>query len=150
MSRVHRVTSFDKFSAELERRQPEFVAVQASRMPARGLFRTSMTGSVGRLGDYDHGLLYVVGFPKKQRQHREHLFTSFQSEYGLADNIERNKRVMAVLLAGEIRVGQLGLMLAGTEVYLSEPNLEPMSEERLELLHEQALEYDVTAPPFIT
>lgn len=150
MSRLRRIKSFNGFSEELQERNPRLVVVQADCRPARGLFSTFMTGSVGHLGDFQHGLFYTVSAAKRQRNYIEPIFTAFQSEYGFADHLERNKRTMQLLLAGEVRIDLLKTALPEADVYLAGPNpLQPMAEQELELLHEQAQEYDVVAPTFV-
>lgn len=149
MSWTRKIKSFEKFSNKLQVQEPGLVVVQADRRP-KGMFATSYSPTVGSIGNYEHGLIYAVRDAKKQRTYREPLFTTPQSEYGIADSPERNKRVMAVLLAGEVRVGQLSLLLPGAEVYLAGQDItEPMSEETLEQLHREALEYEVAPAEFI-
>jgi hypothetical protein len=108
-----------------------------------------MTGAVGQLGDFQHGLFYTVQ-AKRQRSYIEPIFTAFQSEYGFGDHAERNKRIMQLLLAGEARVDLLKSALPEADVYLAGPNpLQPMPEQELQLLHEQAQEYEITVPSFV-
>jgi hypothetical protein len=143
---VRKIKSFERFSNELLAGSPELVVVQADRRPVR--FGTSLTAAVGRLGTYHHGLIYTVGDAEKQSLYREPLFTASQSEYGFGDADERNKRMLEVLLAGAIRVGQLSLTLADTEVYLGDADLQPMPQEKLEAMFVQARDFGVTPPEF--
>lgn len=142
-SSTKKVKDFNEFVEQLRSGSPSRIIIEASREPATGLFKTSLTGAVGRLGQYDHALLYTVKFGKKTRRYWEPMFSAFQSERGFADAEERNKRVMAVLLAGEERVNYLREQFPGIDIQLGNGRDEPFTPDILAKLHAQAKEYGV-------
>ena len=148
MSRLYKIKSFDNFSEELQERMPSTVVVQAARQPASGQLSTSFTSDASELGDFQKGLLYSV-IAKGQRSYMEPIFTSFQREFSFADTTEQIKRVLQLLLAGEVRVGLLRTALPETDVNLAGSNaLQPMNDQELMRLHETAERYNVEVPAF--
>ena len=152
MNRTRKIRSFDKFSDELLRRQPEIVAIQANfanSLRFSNWFIESMTMD---FPDVDYSLLYFVRASGDRTKHKERLFTASCRQESFADHVSRRDLNAArALLAGQIRVAQLSLMLADTQVYLASPgaDLSPMPQEELDRLHEDAQARHITPPALI-
>jgi hypothetical protein len=102
------------------------------------------------LGEYQHGLFYSVRGTKKDRDYVEPMFSAFQSEYGYADNRDRNIRVVSLLLAGEVRVDLLKAALPEANIYLAGSNSDqPIQAEELQMVHYEAEKYSVTIPDLV-
>lgn len=150
MDRERRIKSFDVFSQELVQQRPESVSVLPYCRPSRSLFRVVQTGAVGRAGEFNYGLSYGVhGTKNRLRVYDEPLFTADQSEYGFHDRDERNHRLIAAHLAGEIRVGQLSLILAEVDISLVDQKINPLSQAALDMMHEQARLLHIEPPEFV-
>jgi hypothetical protein len=149
MNRVKKVKSFERFSDDLWAQRPELIVVQAKRQPAFSPFGISRSIAVNGIGNYKYGLAYSVFDKQRQERYLEPLFTVFQSEHGLADTIDKNNRMIKVLLAGEVRVEQLSAILPESEIYLGGPDLKPIPQTVLEDLYLQSEELEIDPAEFV-
>jgi hypothetical protein len=154
MSRPKKINSFEKFSNRLQVEKPYFVAVQAdSRFftPAWmyiGVGSTSLSASAFFPNHYDHSLIYTV-MGEGRSLYKERLFIDRQKGNQESNRAEREKKVTQTLLAGQVRVMQLGIMLPDTEVYLAGPDLKPIPEEELAELSYMAQDPEIEVPQFV-
>lgn len=129
--RTREVKRFDQFADELSNRRVEEVTVEGAAF--HNPFDTANTSSLGRVGFFEHGLVYTTKTPDGELRYRERLFKAFQTE------AQASPAAMAKLfLAAEVRVDTLQELLPDAVVQIGNGHGEALASERANTLHAEA------------
>jgi hypothetical protein len=148
-----KIKSFFNFTHELWRQQPGLVVVQAD-VRLDYTHKVFEPANISRPEDgtnvsglFEHSLVYRVFSASRQRLYREALFSAYRDKDEVdIDEIPPNKRVLAMLLAGETRTRMVDLVLIKSEVYLAHQDMQPFNDDDYQQLHWKAEELNVTHP----
>lgn len=139
MSKERKVYGYPMLLSELRERVPTQVLIGGSRHPG-----TPGTIAMGGYGSFDHDLLYIVTYGKKQKDYREHLFKAKrqgQWEWTPEDGESIKLSVGLVTLSAEIRLGMLREDLPDAQIDIADGETgEPINPDKLAEAHEKALE----------
>jgi hypothetical protein len=141
--KTRRVKSFESFADQLKAQSPELVTVGGlKKLKSPGL-QPVVLGD--RVGLFEYGLDYRVTTESRERRYRERVFGAFSGPRILAHSINDDpvRQAVSISLAAEQRAASLQLLLPDTVVHVVDASQQPLNEDAIRQLHEDAAQLEV-------